>query len=193
MGVAFGDDEPRWDLYEDCLNLSRRSWQSGSTTGNTLCHKHVREFLRECHAVAARLGMLDVAVLKLGGTPAAFQYNYHFDGKVYGLRMGYDRQFSSAGVGKILMSRLIEDSFQRGDQVLDMGIGDFDFKRRFRTGVEASYRFAWFPWTAWKSQGVRLSRWLKQRRATAQSFSPKVSSNTGEKCWPGADPQGNDV
>ena len=164
-GAAYGDDDPRWDIYEDCLRISQQSWQGGSTTGNTLCHDHVRPFLRDCHAVAARLGMLDIAVLKLDDSPVAFQYDYHLHGSVQGLRMGFDREFSKQGVGKVLMNRLIKDSFQRGDKMLDMGIGDFQFKRRFRTDVETSYRFACYPWSSWRSQGVRLSRWLKGRSA----------------------------
>ncbi len=164
-GVAHGDGEPAWDIYESCLNLSRQSWQGGSTTGNTLCHQRVRNFLQDCHAVAAKLGMLDVAVLKLNGTPTAFQYNYHYHGRVYGLRMGYDREYSKVGVGKVLLNRMIEDSFQRGDQLLDLGAGDYDFKRRCRTEVETSFRFACYPWPTWKSQGVRLTNWLKERRA----------------------------
>ena len=162
-GAAYGDAEPRWDLYDECLHISQRSWQGDSTTGNTLCHAHVRDFLRACHGLAARQGMLDMAVLKLDEQPAAFQYNYFYDGRLYGLRMGFDRRFIKQGVGKVLMSRLIEDSFVRGDSELDIGIGDFDFKRRFRNEVETSYRFSCYPWTAWRSQGVRLTRWIKDR------------------------------
>ena len=164
LSAAQGDGDPCWDLYEDCLEISRQSWQGGSTTGNTLCHEHVREFVKDCHAAAARLGMLDMAVLKINGRPAAFQYNYHYGSNVYGLRMGYNPEFSKQGVGKILMNRSIEDSFERGDQTLDMGVGDYDFKRRFRTDVETNYRFACYPWASWRSQGVRLTRWLKQQR-----------------------------
>ncbi|NOZ41085.1 MAG: GNAT family N-acetyltransferase [Planctomycetes bacterium] len=164
LSATQGDGDPRWDLYENCLEISQQSWQGGSTTGNTLCHDHVRDFVKDCHAVAARLGMLDVAVMKINGKPAAYQYNYHYHGNVYGLRMGYAPEFSKQGVGKILMNRLIEDGFQRGDQTLDLGIGDYDFKRRFRTEVETNYRFVCYPWASWRSQGVRLTRWLKRHR-----------------------------
>ena len=162
-GKGWGDGQPRWDLFDDCMQISQQSWQSKSTTGNTLCHPHVRGFLHDCHATAARIGMLDMAVLKIDGRPAAYQYNYHRHGRVFGLRMGYDPAFSQQGVGKILMNRLIEDSFERNDQTLDLGIGDFAFKRRFRTEVETSYRYACYPWRSWRSQGVRFSRWMKQR------------------------------
>ncbi len=164
-----GGGEPRWDLYEECLSISQKSWQGSSTTGNTLCHNRVRPFLRDCHEVAARVGMLDVAVLRLNGRPAAFQYNYHYHGSVYGLRMGFDPEFAKQGVGKVLMSRFIEDSFQRGDQAIDLGAGDYDFKRKFRTDVEASSRFVCYPWSSWRSQGVRLTRWLKSHRKAKET------------------------
>jgi len=166
LSAANGDGDPRWDLFEDCMEISRRSWQGSSTTGTTLSHEGVSDFLRDCHAAAAKLGMLDVAVLKIDGKPAAFQYNYHFEGNLYGLRMGFDPQFSRLGVGKVLMANVIEDSFARGDKVLDLGIGDFRFKRQFRNAVETSHRFTCYPLRAIRSQGVRLTRWVKSRLAT---------------------------
>ena len=159
-------------MYDDCLRVSEQSWQGDFTTGNTLCHDKVRQFLRDCHGVAAHLGMLDMALLKLDGEPVAFQYNYHHDGRLYGLRMGFDPQFARQGVGRVLMSHLIEDSFARGDTELDLGIGDFDFKRRFRTEIKTSYRHSCYRWSAWRSQGVRLTRWIKGRFFPAGSPSP---------------------
>lgn len=176
--AAEGGGDPCWDLYGNCLSVSRKSWQGGSTTGNTLCHDRVRSFLRDCHRVAARLGMLDLAVLKVNGRPAAFQYNYHYQGNIFGLRMGFDPKFTQLGVGKVLMSRLIEDSFARGDQALDLGTGDYDFKRRFRTEVETSSRFVCYPWSSWRSQGVRLTRWLK---GTREAGKVAVPSKAGSK------------
>ena len=163
QGSSCGENDPRWDLFDDCLAISERSWQSESKTGNTLCHGNVRHFLSTSHRIASHLGMLDMAVLKLDNQPVAFQYNYHYDGQLYGLRMGFDRSFAREGPGKVLMSRLIEDSFSRGDMSLDLGIGDFAFKRRFRTSVETSCRTSCYPWTAWRSQGVRLTRWIKNQ------------------------------
>ncbi|MGI9430252.1 MAG: GNAT family N-acetyltransferase [Bythopirellula sp.] len=163
LGASHGDAESRWDLYANCLDIAEHSWQGDSTTGNTLSHDHVRAFLQNCHEVAAKLGMLDMVVLKLDGQPAAFQYNYLFDGKLYGLRMGYDRNFAKHGVGKALMGWTLQDSFERGDRLIDLGIGDFEFKRRFRTEAQKSYRYTYYPWRAWRGQSVRLTRWIKSR------------------------------
>jgi CelD/BcsL family acetyltransferase involved in cellulose biosynthesis len=163
--LACGDGDPRWDLFEECLTVSRNSWQAQSRSGNTLCHEQVESFLRDSHALAAKLGMLDVALLRIDGRPAAFQYNYLCDGVISGLRMGYDRQLTQQGAGNVVLKYTLEDSFRRGDRSFELGVGDFPFKRRLRTDVETSYRFTCYPWLAWRAQGVRLTRWLKERRA----------------------------
>ncbi|TWU29445.1 hypothetical protein Pla144_02230 [Bythopirellula polymerisocia] len=163
QSAADGDGDPRWDLFDQCVEISRGGWQAKVTNGNTLCHDSVLEFLTDCHAQAARLGMMDMAILQFAGTPVAFQYNYFSRGEVSGLRMGYLSAMRDKGVGKLLLAKFIEDSFERGDQSLDLGIGEYDFKSRFRTNVETSYRYCYYPWNALRGQGVRLTQWLKQR------------------------------
>jgi len=163
LGANHGEDEPAWALYENCLEIAQQSWQGESTTGTTLSHGQVQDFLCASNAAAARLGMLDVVVLKLDSQPAAFQYNYHYQGKLFGLRMGFDRNLAPLGVGKALMGWTLQDSFDRGDRVFDLGIGDYDFKRRFRTGTETSLRCTYAPWQAWRGKGVCLSQWIKSR------------------------------
>lgn len=172
--AAQGDGDPNWEIYESCLEVSRNSWQADSNTGNTLCHHHVEPFLRECHEVAARLGMLDVALLRLDGKPVAFQYNYHHDQRVFGLRMGYAHDYAKLGTGNVLFNLSLEDSFARGDQLIEMGIGESRFKQRMRTKVETSHRILYYPWAAWRAQGVRLTRLLKSRRAETASKAAAV-------------------
>ena len=176
-GAAFGDNDPRWDFFEDCLAVSRNSWQAQSQSGNTLCHEHVEPFLRDCHAMAAKLGMLDVGLLKVDGQAAAFQYNYCYDGTVSGLRMGYDRRFTRQGLGNVVLNYTLEDSFSRGDRQLELGVGDYPFKQRLRTKVESSCRLTCYPRLAWRAQGVRLTRWLKGRRTAAGKASKATSAS----------------
>lgn len=172
QATACGDGDPRWDLFNECVEVSKSSWQAESCNGNTISHSHVLPFIRDCHAEAARLGMLDVTMLRVSGRPVAFQYNYHREGQVFGLRMGYARKARYWGVGKILLSRIIQDCFDRQDKVLDMGIGEFDFKSRFRTDIEKSYSYSYFPWTAWRSQTVRMSRWIRRKFVAKESKLP---------------------
>ena len=158
-----GSNDPGWNIFNECLEVSRQSWQANVRNGNTICHASVLPFIKECHAHATRLGMSDMTVLRLNGKPIAYHYNYCHRGEVIGLRMGYVQEARHLGAGKTLLTRQLEDSFARGDILLDLGIGEFDFKTRFRTGVAQSYHYSFCPWHSWRYQGVRLSRWVRQK------------------------------
>lgn len=160
-GIAYGDEDPRWDLYDDCLNVARNTWQAEETTGNTLSHPTVEPFLRDAHEAAARAGGLDLNLLYVGGRPAAFAYNYHYCGRVSGLRMGYDPAVSRHSTGAVLLKRMIQDSFERGDQAFDLGPASLDWKRPWQTSVEASYRYTNFAAGAPRAQAWRLKSYLK--------------------------------
>lgn len=170
-----GDGDPRWDLYAMCQQIALASWQSASTSGTTLTHESVRHFLSDAHAIAARNGMVDVNLLLVDGRPAAFAYNYHFHGKLAGVRVGYNPSIGISGLGTALVLRSIEDSCERGDVSLDLGAGETQFKKRLRTRFEANYRVTYSPLGSWRSQAVRLSRWAK-RLAPVENETGKAAS-----------------
>jgi CelD/BcsL family acetyltransferase involved in cellulose biosynthesis len=162
LPAAEGDGEARWDLYGMCESVAAASWQSHVVHGNTLTHDRVREYFHAAHAAAARIGMVDVNVLKLDGQPAAFLYGYHYNRNVIALRTGFDASIGD-GLGSALMLKTIEDSCRRGDRVIDFGPGEREHKRRLRTRTESTYRLTYTPIDSWRSQAVRLSRWAKAR------------------------------
>ena len=137
--------------------------KNASTTGNTLSHHRLVDFYRDTHATASRLGMVDMAVLKVSGQPVAFWYGYHFEGRVMGLRMGYRPDSPVSGAGTALLSRLIEDSFSRGDQSFDLGPGNESYKPRLRTSMVSRHRVTFTPAGAIRPQLIRASAWLRQR------------------------------
>lgn len=166
--LAYGDGDPAWGIYDACCDVATRSWQGRMEENTTLTSPRVGAFLRESHAAAARLGMVDMNLLTVGGEPAAFAYNYHYDGHVQGLRAGFDRSVADAGSGGVLFARAIKDSFARGDKTYDFGAGWSEYKGRFRTSTETSYRFTHYPVTRLRSQGVRLTRWMKKDQSTEE-------------------------
>ncbi|MGH7193994.1 MAG: GNAT family N-acetyltransferase, partial [Candidatus Saccharimonadales bacterium] len=103
QGAAFDDADPRWELFDACVEIAGRSWQGSSSDGTTLSHAAVRDYLRDAHAAAAHAGGLDLNLLSVGDRPAAFAYNYCYRGHVFGLRMGYDPAVCSSGAGTVLM------------------------------------------------------------------------------------------
>jgi len=161
-GELRGETDPRWDLYNACEAIARRSWQGASTDGTTLTHASVRPFFREAHAAAAKAGMVDVNLLYLAGRPAAFAYNYHHDGRLYGVRAGYDAAVSREGAGGVLLVRAIRNSFQRGDNLFDLGVGSLEGKRHLATRMVPIFRCSHYPLAVPRAQLIRLKRWTQR-------------------------------
>ncbi len=156
-GTACGDGDPRWDLYEMCEQIAQRSWQGASTTGTTMTHDKIRGFLRDVHVRACHVGAVDMNVLLVDGEPAAFSYQYHYQGYVNGLRMGFDPEFAKQGAGTVMMGRMIEDSFARGDRTLDLGTDYLECKRHWVTSIAGSYRYSHYAGTG-RAQVLRAKR-----------------------------------
>jgi len=163
-GQAHGEDDPRWDLYDLCEELARRTWQGSSATGTTLSHESIRRFLRSEHAAAARAGAVDLNLLLLDEQPLAFAYNYFWDGTVYGLRAGYDAELSREGAGNLLFARAIEDSFRRQDLLYDLGAGYIQSKRHLLTRIAPILRYSHFHSGTPRTLLLRMKRWLQARR-----------------------------
>jgi CelD/BcsL family acetyltransferase involved in cellulose biosynthesis len=176
-GTAFGDADPRWDLYEACENVALRSWQGSSATGTTLSHQSVRPFLRDVHAEAAKSGALDLNLLYFNDCPAAFAYNYHSGGSVCGLRVGYDAGLSTAGLGSVLYARMIEDGCARGDHEYDLGVGSPGAKKLILNRTAPIFRYSHFRATSPMAQVLRAKRWL-QHRALDRDESLEMSGQT---------------
>ncbi|MBN1908847.1 MAG: GNAT family N-acetyltransferase [Pirellulales bacterium] len=162
-GAAYGDGDPRWDLYDACVELARQSWQGSAQDGTTLCHEGVAPFLRDVHAAAARTGALDLCLLLVDGKPVAFIYCYYYQGRIYGLRMGFDPAWAEVGPGTVLLGKMIEDSYARGDEHLDLGVGYMACKEKWLTDRVKSYRYTHFSGSL-RAQALRLKRWYVGKR-----------------------------
>lgn len=162
-GAAQGDGEARWDLFDACQDVARKSWQSQSPNGTTICHDSIRGFLRDVHAAAAALGALDLNLLLLDDTPIAFAYNYYYNGATYGLRIGFNPAYSRDGPGNVLYGKIIEDSFRRNDRLYDLGPGSLNCKKYFQTHVRPVCRCSHFPLTRIRPQLMRVKRYFDAR------------------------------
>ncbi|HEY1784201.1 MAG TPA: GNAT family N-acetyltransferase [Pirellulales bacterium] len=160
-GATWDEGEPCWPLYDECESLATRSWQGSSTTGTTLSHAAVQPFLRAAHAAAVHAGAADISLLSVGGVPAAFAYCYQSGGYVYGLRMGFDDEQAHEGAGTVLLARLIQDSFERGDRIVDLGSEYLECKQPWLTRLAESYHVTHFRASGPKAQALRLKRWLR--------------------------------
>lgn len=176
-GEEFGETDPRFDLYNACEDVARKSWQQNSTNGTTISSESIRPFLRDLHAVAARCGSADVNLLYLDGRPAAFAYNYVYRGSVFGLRIGYDPDAASDGLGNLMYLYALRDSMNRGDVLYDLGPGSLDCKRYWASQVRPVYQYSYYRPTSARGQFVRLKRavqrwWQAKEHTAAPSHSP---------------------
>lgn len=162
-GAAHGDADPRWDLYEACEQVAGRSWQATAGYGNTLSHPDVRPFLRDAHSAAVAAGAVDVNLLYIDERPVAFMYSYVREGRVVGLRMGYDESISRDGAGSVLVARALEDSCRRGDSGFNLGSGYLDCKRYWQTSLVATQRCTWYAPVEPRAQAVRWKRAIQAR------------------------------
>ncbi|MEI8371795.1 MAG: GNAT family N-acetyltransferase [Planctomycetota bacterium] len=161
---AYGCEvDPRWDLYDTCVELAQRSWQGEGGDKTNLCHAEVHEFFRDAHAAAAYLGAVDLCLLYFNDEPAAFMYNYCWQGAVYGLRRGFDPRFKHLRPGLVLQKMMLEDGHRRGDRCYDLGTGSHDTKQAWRTRVQTSYRFTFFPAMVLRAQMLWWNRWLRRQ------------------------------
>jgi CelD/BcsL family acetyltransferase involved in cellulose biosynthesis len=158
-----GGGDPRWDLYDECLSIAQRSWQGDSEDGTTLSHSQVRSFLRDAHEAAAKCGAADLNMLLISGKPVAYAYNYVYQGRVYGLRKGYDSEYRAQRPGLVLQKMMLEDGARLGDRSYDLGVGSSESKTSWQTGVSASYRYTYFPLTPVRAQLLRLNRLVRRR------------------------------
>ena len=163
-GKAFDDADPKWDLYEACERIAESSWQSQSSTGTTLSHPQIRDFVRDMHETAVNAGGLDLHLLYVNDRPAAFAYNYHYRGVISGLRTGFDPNISRDGAGTVLMYRSIQTAYEWGDETLDMGADYLDCKNNWLTSTVAAYAYSHFPLAVPTAQLVRLKRIWEARR-----------------------------
>lgn len=164
-GALHSQADPRWDLYDACEDVARRSWQAAASNGTTLCHASVRAFLRDAHAAAAAAGAADINLLFLADEPVAFAYNYVWQGRLFGLRLGYDAAKTRDGAGNLLLAETLRDSFARGDRAFDLGAGALECKRHFATHALPILRCSHYRPLALRAQLLRAKRWLQSRGA----------------------------
>lgn len=164
LGSQLGDDEPRWDLYEEIFRVAQLSWQSSADNGNTMSSASVADFLRQCHRRATSLGMVDLCVLRLDGEAIAFAYNYVCRGRIDALRFGFDPEYRDVRPGIALINWMIRDSFARGDAALHLGARGYGYKHRWANHAYTTSRVTEYARFDLRAQLLRWKRQWTERR-----------------------------
>lgn len=154
-GTMYDDANPRWDLFERCLELPRDNRQP---------HDVTKKFLRDIHVAACRSGAADMNVLRHGNEILACCYNVHiagvligvFGGSILGSQSPYCADRTAM---QPLVSKMLQDSMAKHDV-------------RWLPAVE-------FSCPAWPSTSLRRSRFVHHRQRSASRLMRRVAS-----CFP---------
>ncbi len=158
-----GSEAQHDEIYDLCASIAENSWQSEAESQSTLSSPRVRDLLRRLHREAGALGMLDTNILTVGGRPVAFNYNYLAENRTYGLRSGFDQTAGLENCGKILIYKMLEDAFQRGDAEYSFGPGRQPHKDRFATEMRYAYTFRHYARYALRPQLLHLRERVASR------------------------------
>lgn len=108
--------------------VSARSWQSRVLGPRVVENDQQAGALKDL----ARLGVLRSYLLEAGGQPFAFVIGRQFKGVFHYAEIGFDESQAALSPGTVLLYLLIEDLFKHDSPtVLNFGIGDAAYKRRF--------------------------------------------------------------
>lgn len=176
-GSSPRDADPRWDLYDACESIARKSWQGSSTTGTTLTHPSIRPFLRAMHETACRAGAADIHLLYLDHQPLAFLYAYRCGDTMYGLRIGFDATLSKDGVGNIMYMHALEDSIRRGIRTFDLGPGSLKAKESICSRIEPIYRLPYANAYSWRGFAWRMKQTLSKAESALAEYNADFPSH----------------
>jgi CelD/BcsL family acetyltransferase involved in cellulose biosynthesis len=116
-------------FIHDARTIAQQSWQ----------HQYRPELFTGINAVEslgdlARRNLLRAYVLICGGAPCAFVLGYQRNQVYHYADIGYDQAYARFSPGAVLYYLMLEDLIAyRRPVVLNLGIGDSEYKRQFAT------------------------------------------------------------
>lgn len=118
-------------LIDDLGAIEAESWIATRTEGaDAKFHNSAHElFWREVAGDPAIAAMMHVALLRIGGRPAAFSFDLDVGATRYAIANSYDPAFARHSPGKLLQYRNLEQAVAQGIARVDWGAGDSGYKR----------------------------------------------------------------
>lgn len=172
-GTVAMDHLRKWDAIEPALprfiaaHVAR--FQDAGRASN-LASTERQAFLV---ALAESLSNADWIVLTrllVGGEAVAWNYGFEFAGTWFYYQPTFDSSLRQFSPGLCLLSKMVADACDRpGIRLLDLGLGEEAYKRRFASGYRQTLHA-----TVTSSSAVRLRETVRYHAASAVKSSPKL-------------------
>jgi CelD/BcsL family acetyltransferase involved in cellulose biosynthesis len=113
-GAPLFDGAPRWELFNE-IERQEIGSRARQAAGAPTAESRDGQVLREMHDAATAIAGVDLNLLRLGGRPIAWAYNYRCDGRIEMQYLHAAEELSSAA-SCVLLGRMLRDGFRRGDE-----------------------------------------------------------------------------
>jgi CelD/BcsL family acetyltransferase involved in cellulose biosynthesis len=118
------------EFFNDARIVNKLSWQYR----NLGFRLHERESLERQLEELANRGVLRSYVLRYGGRPCAFVIGYQYRDVFHYAEVGFDSNLGKWSPGTVLLFLIIQDLYRHNPPaILNFGVGDATYKRRFGT------------------------------------------------------------
>jgi len=121
---------PGPSLLDDLARVSRLGWKHRDGVSLAAREDSLR-FFAGLNEAASREGWLDVWVLRIGDTLAAFEYDLEKNGVIDALRAEYDEAHDKISPGAYLEFFILKSAFDEGRRLYSCGPGLDEYKLRW--------------------------------------------------------------
>lgn len=153
---SFRNDRHGWAMLDDFTQLSSAAVDARSAFG---VERHLVvhfDCLRDVHEAALEAGVVDLSLIYRDGDPVAGVYGYQCDGLVE-LVQAVANEHALPETERVLMSRMLEDSVERGDRRLLFNAATSSLAEGWSTTPVRSHRYTHFAATGPKAQLLRMN------------------------------------
>lgn len=124
-----------------------------------------RGFFEEIISLFSPKGWVNIPLLELSGQLIAYRLDFQFRGRYYGYFLGFNPGFSFCTPGKVLMTHLIKECFDKQMAEFDFLRGDESYKFDWTNKYRQNMRIMLFRPSLW---GRLLYMWYKSKRVLSK-------------------------
>jgi CelD/BcsL family acetyltransferase involved in cellulose biosynthesis len=171
--VSFEMHEPSREmlgpLLREAFEVEASGWKG--RTGSALNLDLLRgRFYRLYSALAAELGTLRLAFLRIGDRAAAMQIAVEVSNAYWLLKIGYDESFAACSPGSILLAETITWAKMRGLASYELLGGVEPWTRRWTRDARSCVAARTYPWTGLGAETLMKDATRAARGLIASSF-----------------------
>ena len=172
-GQVTMDHLTQWNTIEP--NLSRfveahvNRFLAGGKASN-LASEERQAFLAGLAQLLSGAGWLVLTRLLVGGEPVAWNYGFQFERSWFYYQPTFDARWRQFSPGFCLLTKMVEQACDDPEiNLLDLGLGEEDYKERFATGHRRTLHA-----TITNSQALLLRETVRYHAASAVKASPRL-------------------